>query len=66
MKKQENKSIDKKKIVVFKNYRNNSSEVGLKCGLKYLQACINSSIEVNKHINTQKNSKVFGLYQKCS
>ena len=55
--------------VAFKNYRNNSSNIDSKCRLKYLQACLNASIEVtkekhypntvNKPINTQKNSKIY-------
>ena len=55
--------------VAFNNYRNNSSNVDLKCRLKYLQTCLNASIEVakekyyhntvNKLMNTQKNSKVY-------
>ena len=54
--------------VAFKNYCNNSSNIDLKCRLKYLQACPNASIEVakekhhntaNKLINTQKSYKVY-------
>ena len=55
--------------VAFNNYRNNSSNVDLKCRLKYLQTCLNVSIEVakekyyrntvNKLMNTQKNYKVY-------
>ena len=64
---QENKSINPKKNVAFTNYRNNSSYIDLKCCLKYLQACLNASVEVatekyntvNKLTNTQKNSKVY-------
>ena len=47
----------------------NSSNIDWKCRLKYLQACLNASVEVaiekyyhntvNKLINTQKNSKVY-------
>ena len=57
------------KNVAFKNYHNNSSNIALKCRLKYLQTCLNASIEVakekyyhntvNKLMNTQKNSKVY-------
>ena len=55
------------KKFTFKNYRHNSSNIALKCCLKYLQTCMNASIEVakekydtlNKLMNTQKNS---GLY----
>ena len=57
------------KNAAFKNYRNNSTNIDLKCRLKYLQACLNASIEVskekyyhnivNKLMNTQKNSKVY-------
>ena len=53
----------------FKNYRNNSSNTDLKCRLKYLQTCLNISIEVakekyyyntvNKPINIQKNSTLY-------
>ena len=35
------------KDAAFKNY-NNSSNIDLKCHLKYLQACLNASIEVAK------------------
>ena len=65
---QQNKSIHPRKNVAFKNYRNNSSNIDLKCRLKYLQACLNASVEVakekyhntvNKLINAQKNSKVY-------
>ena len=55
--------------VVFKNYLYNSSNTALKGRLKYLQTCLNASIEVakekyyhntvNKLMNTQKNSKVY-------
>ena len=53
------------KNFAFKNYRNNSSNIALKFCLKYLQTCMNASIEVakekyhdtvNKLMNTQKNS----------
>ena len=53
----------------FKIYRNSATNIDLKCRLKYLQACLNASIEVAKEkyyhntvsklINTQKNSKVY-------
>ena len=53
--------------VVFKNYRNNSNNIDLKCCLEYLQACLDASIEVAKEkyyhntvnnlINIQKNYK---------
>ena len=52
----------------FKNYRNNSSNIDLKCHLKYLQTCLNASNElakekynntVNKLMNTQKNYKAY-------
>ena len=65
----ENKSINPRKNVAFKNYFNNISNIALKCRLKYLQTCLNASIEVakekyyhntvNKLMNTQKNSKVY-------
>ena len=32
----------------FQNYRNNSRNIDLKFRLKYLQACLNVSIEVTK------------------
>ena len=65
MAQQENKSIkSKKKNIAFKYCCNNSSNIDLKCRLKYFQACLNTSIEVakekyhhntiNKLINTQK------------
>ena len=68
---QKNKSINPRKNVAFKNYCNNSSNIDLKCRLKYLQACLNASVEVakekyhntvNKLINTQKILKYIGLY----
>ena len=68
---QKNKSINQRKNVAFKNYCNNSSNIDLKCRLKYLQACLNASVEVakekyhntvNKLINTQKILKYIGLY----
>ena len=34
--------------VAFKNYCNNSSNIDLKCHLKYLQICLDESIEVAK------------------
>ena len=53
----------------FKNYRNNSSSIDLKCRFKYLQPCLNASIEIaqeryyhntlNKLMNTQKNYKLY-------
>ena len=65
---QGNKSINPRKNIAFKSYRNNSSNIDLKCRLKYCQACLNASIEVakekyhntvNKLMNSQKNSKVY-------
>ena len=62
------KALIQEKYVAFKNYFNNSSNIALKCPLKYLQTCLNASIEVvkekyhntvNKQINTQNNSKVY-------
>ena len=63
------RALIQEKNVAFKNYRNNGGNIDLKCRLKYLQACLNASIEiakekyfhntVNKLINTQKNSKVY-------
>ena len=63
------RALIQEKDVAFKSYRNNSSNIALKCRLKNLQACLNASIKVakekyynnteNKLINTQKNSKVF-------
>ena len=56
----------KEKNATFKNYCNKSSNIDLKSCLKYLQACLNASIEVskekyynavNKLINTKKNSE---------
>ena len=59
------RALIQEKNVAFKNYRNNSSNIALKCRLKYLQTCLNASIEVakekyyhntvNKLMNTQKN-----------
>ena len=45
---QESKSINPRKNVAFKNYRNNSSNIDLKCYLKYLQAYLIASVEVAK------------------
>ena len=63
------KAIIQEKNVAFKNYRNNSGIIDLKCRLKYLQTCLNASIEVakekychntvNKLMNTQKNYKSY-------
>ena len=59
------------KNAAFKSFRNNSTNIDLKCRLKYLQAYLNASIEVskekyyryrntvNKLMNTQKNYKVY-------
>ena len=57
------------KIVTFKNYHNNSSNIALKCRLTYLQTYLNASVKVakekydhntvNKLMNTQKNSKIY-------
>ena len=44
----ENKSINPRKNVAFKNYFNNISNIALKCRLKYLQTCLNASTEVAK------------------
>ena len=60
-------ALIQEKNVAFKNYRDNSSNIALKCRLKYLQTCLNSCIEVakekyntvNKIMNSQKNSKVY-------
>ena len=60
-------ALIQEKNVAFKNYHNNSSNIALKCRLKYLQTCLNSCIEVakekyntvNKIMNSQKNSKVY-------
>ena len=71
------RAMIQEKNAAFKNYCNNSSNVDLKCRLKYLQACLNASIEVckekyyhnttNKVLNTQKNSKVYwSLIQRTS
>ena len=64
------------KNVAFKNYRNNGSNIDLKCRLKFLQACLKASIEVtkeryyhntvNKLINTQKECKVYWALLKFS
>ena len=40
-------ALSREKNAAFKNY-NNSSNIDLKCHLKYLQACLNASIEVAK------------------
>ena len=63
------RALIQEKNVAFKNYRNNRGNIDLKCRLKYLQTCLNASIEVakekyyhntvNKLMNTQKNSKVY-------
>ena len=63
------RALIQEKYVAFKNYCNNSSNIALKCCLKYLQICLNASIEVaeekyyhntvNKLMNTQKNSRVY-------
>ena len=63
------RALIQEKYVAFKNDRNNSSNIALKCRLKYLQACLNASIEVdkekfyhntvNKVMNAPKNSKVY-------
>ena len=47
---QENKSIYPRKNATFKNYRNNSSNIDLKCYLKYLQACLNDFIKGAKKV----------------
>ena len=59
------RALIQEKNVAFKNYRNNKGNIDLKCRLKYLQTCLNASIEVakekyyhntvNKLMNTQKN-----------
>ena len=63
------RALIQEKNVVFKNYRNNSNNIDLKCCLEYLQACLDASIEVAKEkyyhntvnnlINIQKNYKVY-------
>ena len=63
------RALIQEKNVAFKNYRNNRGNIDLKCRLKYLQTCLNASIEVakekyyrntvNKLMNTQKNYKVY-------
>ena len=62
------KTLIQEKNAALKNYCNNSSNIDLKCRLKYLQACLDASIEaakekyyntVNKLINTQKKYKVY-------
>ena len=62
-------ALIQEKHSAFKNDRNYSRKIDLKCRLKYLQACLNASIEVatekyyhntvNNLRNTQKNSKVY-------
>ena len=66
---QENKSINPRKKCCIKKYRVDSSHIDLKCRLKYLQSCLNTSIEVakenyyyntvNKLMDNQKNYKVY-------
>ena len=46
--KEENSIDPRKKNAAFKNYCNNSSTVDLKYRLKYLEACLNASIEFAK------------------
>ena len=41
-------ALIQEKNVAFKNYHNNSSNIALKCRLKYLQTCLNASTEVAK------------------
>ena len=63
------RALIQEKHSAFKNDRNYSRKIDLKCRLKYLQACLNASIEVatekyyhntvNNLRNTQKNSKVY-------
>ena len=63
------RALIQEKNAVFKNYCNNSSNIDLKCRLKYLQAFLNVSIEaskekychnkVNELMNTKKNSEVY-------
>ena len=63
------RALIQEKHSAFKNYCNCSRKIDLKCRLKYLQACLNASIEVatekyyhntvNNLRNTQKNSKVY-------
>ena len=58
------RALIQEKYVAFKNDRNNSSNIALKCRLKYLQACLNASIEFAKEkyhyaVNKVKNSKVY-------
>ena len=69
------RALIQEKNAAFRNCRNNSSNIDLKCRLKYLQACLNASVEVakekyhntvNKLINTQKNSKVYWSLLKSS
>ena len=42
------RALIQEKNVAFKNYCNNSSNISLKCRLKYLQICLNASLEVAK------------------
>ena len=42
------RALSQEKNVAFKHYCNNSSHIDLKCCLKYLQTCLNASIEVTK------------------
>ena len=42
------RALIQEKNVSFKNYSNNTSNIDLKCRLKYLQTCLNASIEVAK------------------
>ena len=63
------RTLIQEKDVTFKNYCNNSGNIDLKCCLKYLEACLNATIEVakekyylntvNKLMNTQKYYKVY-------
>ena len=60
------RALIEEKYPAFKNYRNNSGNIDLKCRLKYLQVSLNVLIEVVKEKyyhntiiklkNTQKNS----------
>ena len=62
-------ALIQEKNAAFKNCRNDTSNIDLKCRLKYCQACLNASVAiakekyyhetVNKLMNTQKNSKVY-------
>ena len=63
------RGLIQEKNIAFKSYRNNSSDIASKCRFKYLQTCLNASIDVtkekhyhntvNKLMNIQKNSKVY-------